>query len=329
VILLHGSNRRVFISYARGDIEIARSLTQSLRVLSIDAWLDVDSLVPGERFDRAIRQGLSTSDALVFLVTPSSLASPWVERELTAFAESSHRPLIPVVVAPLTFADLPERLRNYQALLLSGGSDVAEVAEKIAAAVHRLEPDTTDDDADLLAKFASDLATEARGAPSLPLDSTSMFLVYGHDREFREEVEEYVRTRGYEPVVLERKPGSGVSILSKFLDHASKAQLALVLLSPDDLAISKLDYDALPAEDRVHQLQFRARENVILELGFFYGKLGFENVFVVMKRPSKRFPRFETPSDLGGLYFTNLDAEFDWRVELDDFLSGLVDRVPS
>ena len=42
-------------------------------------------------------------------------------------------------------------------------------------------------------------------------------------------------------------------------------------------------------------LQFRARQNVIFERGFFFGSLGWENVFVLFKPSTKVFRNFERP----------------------------------
>ena len=61
-------------------------------------------------------------------------------------------------------------------------------------------------------------------------------------------------------------------------------------------------------------LQFRARQNVILELGFFYGYLGWEHVFVLYKPPDEIFPNFERPSDLGGVVFDEVEAGRTWKI---------------
>ena len=60
-------------------------------------------------------------------------------------------------------------------------------------------------------------------------------------------------------------------------------------------------------------LQFRARQNVILELGFFYGYLGWESVFVLCKDPNQAYPNFERPSDLDGVVFDVVDATGEWK----------------
>ena len=94
---------------------------------------------------------------------------------------------------------------------------------------------------------------------------------------------------------------------------AGKARFAIVLLSADDYGASRRQYDQPGVGDR--SLQFRARQNVILELGFFYGKLGMEQVFVVAKGPDFVFPNFERPSDLDGVVFDSLEDDA-WQTTL-------------
>ena len=110
-----------------------------------------------------------------------------------------------------------------------------------------------------------------------------------------------------------------------FMAVASKAKFAVVLLSSDDYGASRRQYDAEGVRDRA--LQFRARQNVVLELGFFYGRLGWENVFVVFEAPDEVFPNFERPSDLDGVIF---DAMSDpaWKSNLQTRLAKAGFDIP-
>lgn len=63
----------------------------------------------------------------------------------------------------------------------------------------------------------------------------------------------------------------------------SQVHFAVVLLSPDDVAYPR---DAKPEEVR-----YRARQNVIFELGYFVGKLGRERVLVLYRKDDS----FEMP----------------------------------
>jgi predicted nucleotide-binding protein len=55
---------------------------------------------------------------------------------------------------------------------------------------------------------------------------------------------------------------------------------------------------------------------VIRELGFFYRYLGWENVFVLYRKPPRLFPSFERPSELEGALFDAIDEAGQWRKTL-------------
>jgi predicted nucleotide-binding protein len=136
---------------------------------------------------------------------------------------------------------------------------------------------------------------------------------HGHSEAALEKLEEHLRSIGVEPVILSRREESAQSLFQKFMAVASKAEFAVVLLSSDDYGASRRQYDADGVGDRA--LQFRARQNVILELGFFYGQLGWENVFVLVEEPDRVFPNFERPSDLDGVVFDEMSRP-NWRASL-------------
>lgn len=94
--------------------------------------------------------------------------------------------------------------------------------------------------------------------------------------------------------------------------HAEEAKFAIVLISPDDKGASNREYDFAG----VQTLKYRARQNVILELGFFYGRLDWENVFILEKHTPEPWPLFERPSDLAGIDFNVVDPSQEWKVRL-------------
>ena len=87
----------------------------------------------------------------------------------------------------------------------------------------------------------------------------------------------------------------GRTIIQKFREEAKDVGFAVVLLSPDD---------------ETAEGQSRARQNVILELGFFLGALGPERVAALKKGD------VETPSDFDGVIYTAFDAGGSWKVAL-------------
>jgi predicted nucleotide-binding protein len=131
-------------------------------------------------------------------------------------------------------------------------------------------------------------------------DFTHAFLVHGRDEGARESVARFLTKLGIEPVILFEKASSGRTVIEK-LEHYAKVPFAVVLLTPDD-------------EGRLvgitDSLKPRARQNVLLELGFFVGKLGRENVCALCKSP------IDVPSDWDGVVWVTMDEHDGWKTKL-------------
>ena len=101
-------------------------------------------------------------------------------------------------------------------------------------------------------------------------------------------------------MILHEQPNRGRTIIEKFLDYADVAY-ALVLLTADDRGGSVSE----PLD--THKL--RARQNVILELGFFVGRLGRERVAAIYESG------VEIPSDYSGVLFIPFDSGGIWQYQ--------------
>lgn len=130
-----------------------------------------------------------------------------------------------------------------------------------------------------------------------PAGLTRVFLVHGHDVAARESVARFIEQLGLEVVVLHEQPSGGRTIIEK-LEGNADVGFVLVLLTPDDLGRAVADTDLSP----------RARQNVILELGFFVGRLGRNRVCALHKGP------LDLPSDILGVVFVELDSAGGWRL---------------
>lgn len=174
-----------------------------------------------------------------------------------------------------------------------------EIREKI----HRLE--SVRDRLELIP-----LAAGVRG-PALPAivreRTNKVFVVHGHDEAARESVARFLERLDLEAVILHEQATGGRTIVEK-LEHYADVDFAVVLLTPDDIGGVK----ALGPD----KLQPRARQNVILELGFFVGKLGRKHVCALYKGP------LELPSDYLGVGYVSLDDGGGWRLQLAKELRG-------
>jgi len=120
------------------------------------------------------------------------------------------------------------------------------------------------------------------------LQTNVIFVVHGHDTKRRDELTRFLRHElGLKAFYLAEKPDRGLTIIEKFENYAGFATAAIVLLTPDDRTY-------IPNTD---EMKRRARQNVILELGYFFGKLGRERVILLFKEGT------EIPSDIYGILY--------------------------
>lgn len=120
------------------------------------------------------------------------------------------------------------------------------------------------------------------------------FIVHGHDSAAVLELKNYIQNtlKWQEPIILREAPSSGKTLIEKFEDFARKVDCVFVLLTPDDKVISGGNND----EKR------RSRQNVIFELGFFYGSLERRSgrILLLHKGP------VELPSDISGIVWIDI-----------------------
>lgn len=91
---------KIFISHSSKDEELASRVVSYLEKAGLDVWYDQRDVHPGAGWNDPIGEGLSESDAMVVLLTPSSLDSEFIRREIDyALGEKRFkRRLIPVFV---------------------------------------------------------------------------------------------------------------------------------------------------------------------------------------------------------------------------------------
>lgn len=123
-------------------------------------------------------------------------------------------------------------------------------------------------------------------------DQKKVFIVHGHDDVMKVSVARVIEKLGFEPIILHEKANMGKTIIEKFETHSLDVLFAIILMSPDDMGCK--------ADEFPDSARSRARQNVILELGYFTGTLGRERVFVLAKDPDT----LELPSDIFAVLYT-------------------------
>ena len=128
-----------------------------------------------------------------------------------------------------------------------------------------------------------------------------VFIVHGHNEAAKYKVANFVKDLDLTATILDEQPSRGQTIIDKFEEHANEAGFAIVLLTSDDVGGPK---------DKKDELNPRARQNVILELGYFLHGLGRERVCVLYE------DGVELPSDIHGIVYVSLDNGDGWKLKL-------------
>jgi predicted nucleotide-binding protein len=120
--------------------------------------------------------------------------------------------------------------------------------------------------------------------------SRKVFVVYGHDEKTRNELEAMLRRWQLDPIILDQLTANGQTIIEKLETVRSEADFAVVLATPDDEGHRR---------DHSEEKAYRARQNVVLELGMMLTILGRSRVAILLKSDVD----MERPSDIQGLIY--------------------------
>ncbi len=127
-----------------------------------------------------------------------------------------------------------------------------------------------------------------------------VFISHGHDEAAKLKVARFIEEMGMTPVILVEQANIGRTVIEKF-EQSTDVSFAVVLLTPDETA-------SLRGGDA--KARFRARQNVILELGYFFAKLGRKKVCALHKA------QVEIPSDIHGVLCILMDEGEGWKMKL-------------
>lgn len=192
-------------------------------------------------------------------------------------------------------------------------------AERGAGAV--LLGDILASDFDLLEKSAKDVTREfltgrterrrkrvsRKKAPATP--SKDVFIVHGRDLTPIEELKAMLREFGLNPIVMHEQPSGSRTLLEK-LERYSDVGYAFVILTPDDFGglIEELSPTLKEFTQSMGKVfHRRARQNVVLEFGFFMGRLGRDRVCCLYNKD------VELPSDMHGVVYIPFEKSVDER----------------
>jgi predicted nucleotide-binding protein len=158
--------------------------------------------------------------------------------------------------------------------------------------------------------------------------SKKVFIVHGRDHEPMKELKTMLYEFGLNPIVLHEEASGGLTLPEKLERHAKDVGYAFAILTPDDIGgekatIRKRLGDGLPLhliepsiinrmlDGMLNNFEPRARQNVIFEMGYFWGLLERKKVCCLLKGD------VEKPSDMEGIvYISFKDSVYDVQVKI-------------
>jgi predicted nucleotide-binding protein len=180
---------------------------------------------------------------------------------------------------------------------------------KFTAFLKSLIDDITEHPEDFKLEAPGQVAVPQQEIPTNTLDR-EVFIVHGHDGAALAELKDLLRDEFKIPAkILFQQAGQGRTIVEKFEQEAASSAYAIVLMTPDD---------QVTAGDKSH---YQSRPNVIFELGWFYGKLGRQNVCILSKQGT------DIHSDISGvnrIEFRNSVDEAFLKIKKELESSGLL-----
>lgn len=228
--------------------------------------------------------------------------------DLGAFLSSGRRQGGMIGSAKLPWPDEPRELLGYSLLLIlkcAGDPDeLLQIAHHYYHAGNNFDADLRSITSRLIIPFARDykIYVERQGnvAPVLGRKmSKRIFLVHGHDNEMLQTIARFLSGLVLEPVILHEQANKGRTVIEKVVAEADVG-FAVVLLTPDDEGRKK----------GVPDLEPRARQNVLLELGYFLGRLGRDRVCALRRGD------VSIPSDFAGVVWEPFDDNGGWKLRL-------------
>lgn len=127
---------QIYLSYAKQDEAFARNLAEQLRVRGFSVWNSGAEIFPGDNVWLQTSAALKKSKAMIVLISPDSMRSEWVRREIEyALGDSNYQGRVfPVHIR--TTRDIPWIIRKFQSFDAKQGA--ARIGDSIAEALKQV-----------------------------------------------------------------------------------------------------------------------------------------------------------------------------------------------
>jgi CHASE2 domain-containing sensor protein len=103
----------VFIAYSRVDSDFARTLNDALQIQGKTTWFDQESIASGADFQKEIYRGIESTNNFLFIISPSSVNSPYCADEVE-YARKLNKRIVTVLHRAVPSAELHPDLASVQ-----------------------------------------------------------------------------------------------------------------------------------------------------------------------------------------------------------------------
>lgn len=108
----------VFLSYARDDKDIVEQIYKRLHVEGYSPWMDQFDILPGENWERSIRDALQKADFFLVFLSPHSVnRRGFLQKEIRMAFEAWNGMLLSdiyMIPVRLNSCSIPDDLSNFQ-----------------------------------------------------------------------------------------------------------------------------------------------------------------------------------------------------------------------
>jgi predicted nucleotide-binding protein len=158
------------------------------------------------------------------------------------------------------------------------------------------------------------VVSKRRKVVSKKIPSRKVFIAHGRDYKPVKELKMMLIKFGLKPIVLREQPSGSRTVVEKLEKYSKNVNYAFVILTPDDGSFNFNTLQKIVEESEAQALSRKekddlflklfgdmvakvARQNVILEFGYFIGKLGRDHVCCLYKGD------VQLPSDMHGIVY--------------------------
>src|SRR5260370_7927394 len=129
------SKVKVFISYARKDLDFADRLDAALKQRGFEPLIDRTDIYAFEEWWKRVEELIARADTVIFILSPDAVRPESVAMKEVAFAAAINKRFAPIVFRPVEDKALPEQLARLNFIFFDDAARFEQAADQLAEAL--------------------------------------------------------------------------------------------------------------------------------------------------------------------------------------------------